>query len=173
MSEDRSTPPSASQDGGGTRLPPPAFPQDRDGRSGARPASGSGGGVRPPGDPEGISDDAFIPPDAPIVRNAPPRKPEDFEQVMRRHHEVVEPVPGAEEENGEAASDRGDDGADALPARPVDPAVADLVARVGELADALRDRGEAGLRTSPEMSRFEATLRAYCVGYLAGLRRGG
>jgi hypothetical protein len=54
-----------------------------------------------------------------------------------------------------------------------DPAVADLVRRVTALADSLREKGEAGLRSTPEMTRFETTLRAYCVGYLAGLRRGG
>lgn len=51
-----------------------------------------------------------------------------------------------------------------------DPSVADLVLRIGRLADALRDRGEAALETTPDMSRFEATLRSYCVGYLTGRR---
>ena len=51
-----------------------------------------------------------------------------------------------------------------------DPHVMELVAMVGVLAEALKRRGEAGLRSLPGMSRFEATLRAYCVGYLAGRR---
>jgi len=51
-----------------------------------------------------------------------------------------------------------------------DPYVMDLVQKVGKLAEALRTRGEAGLRTAPEMDRFESTLRGYCVGYLAGRR---
>jgi hypothetical protein len=41
---------------------------------------------------------------------------------------------------------------------------------VAKLAEALRRRGESGLRATPEMTRFEATLRSYCVGYLAGRR---
>jgi len=51
-----------------------------------------------------------------------------------------------------------------------DPHVAELVDAIVRLGEALQRRGEAGLRTSPEMSRFDATLRAYCVGYLAGRR---
>lgn len=51
-----------------------------------------------------------------------------------------------------------------------DPHVAELTTAVAKLAEGLRRRGEAGLHASPEMSRFEATLRAYCVGYLAGRR---
>ena len=37
-------------------------------------------------------------------------------------------------------------------------------------AEALRARGEAGLLTHAEMSRFEWTLRSYCSGYIAGRR---
>jgi len=51
-----------------------------------------------------------------------------------------------------------------------DPALRDLTEVVAKLAEALRRRGEAGLHASTDMSRFEATLRAYCVGYLAGRR---
>lgn len=51
-----------------------------------------------------------------------------------------------------------------------DPHVMELVKALGKLAEAVRSRGEAGLRAAPEMSRFEATMRAYCVGYLAGRR---
>lgn len=51
-----------------------------------------------------------------------------------------------------------------------DPHVAELAAAVGRLDLQLNERGEAALRVDPEMSRFEATLRAYCVGYLAGRR---
>ena len=46
----------------------------------------------------------------------------------------------------------------------------ELTEAVGKLAQALRHRGEAGLRTTPDMGRFDATLRAYCIGYLAGRR---
>lgn len=55
----------------------------------------------------------------------------------------------------------------------LDPALRDLTDAVVKLAESLRRRGEAGLHASPEMSRFEATLRAYCVGYLAGRRAEG
>jgi len=51
-----------------------------------------------------------------------------------------------------------------------DPHVIELMTAVAKLAESVRRRGEAGLRATPEMSRFEATLRAYCVGYLAGRR---
>jgi len=51
-----------------------------------------------------------------------------------------------------------------------DPHVLELTEAVSKLAQALKQKGEAGLRAHPEMSRFEATLRAYCVGYLAGRR---
>ena len=61
------------------------------------------------------------------------------------------------------------------PASPryTDPHVAGLVKQVGRLADALRDQREAGLRTTADMSRFESTLRAYCVGYLVAQRETG
>ena len=51
-----------------------------------------------------------------------------------------------------------------------DPHVMALIESVSKLAEALRHQGEAGLHATPEMSRFEATLRADCVGYLAGRR---
>ena len=41
---------------------------------------------------------------------------------------------------------------------------------VSKLAADIKQKGEAGLRSTLEMGRFEATLRAYCVGYLAGRR---
>lgn len=51
-----------------------------------------------------------------------------------------------------------------------DPHVTELMTAVAKLAEAVRRKGEAGLRATLDMSRFEATLRAYCVGYLAGRR---
>ena len=48
--------------------------------------------------------------------------------------------------------------------------VMEVMGAVAKLADALQRKGEAGLRSSPDMSRFEATMRSYCVGYLAGRR---
>ena len=57
--------------------------------------------------------------------------------------------------------------------RYTDTHVAGLVLHVGRLANALRDHGEAGLRTTADMDQFEATLRAYCVGYLVAQREAG
>jgi hypothetical protein len=51
-----------------------------------------------------------------------------------------------------------------------EPHVSELVDAVRKLAAALEHRGEGGLRVTPGMTRFEAQLRAYCVGYLAGRR---
>lgn len=56
------------------------------------------------------------------------------------------------------------------PEYPADPHFRRLTEMVGTLSHALHDRGEAGLRTTEGMSRFEATLRAYCVGWLAARR---
>ena len=122
-------------------------------------------------DAEGFSDDVFIDPDAPIVRTEPPHKPDDFEEVVRggsggaalAEMGVVTGI-GDYSHLAEAES------LDLEPQAYEDEAVADLVRVVGRLADALRARGEAGLRASPDMTRFEATLRAYCVGYLARRR---
>jgi len=54
-----------------------------------------------------------------------------------------------------------------------DPHVRELVVALSKLAEAVRRRGEAGLRVTTDMSRFESTLRGYCVGYLAGRRADG
>ena len=51
-----------------------------------------------------------------------------------------------------------------------DPHVIEVAGAVERLAGALKSKGEAGLKATPLMSRFEATLRAYCVGYIAGRR---
>jgi hypothetical protein len=62
---------------------------------------------------------------------------------------------------------------DLISHRYTDPHVAGLVLHVGRLASALRDHGEAALRTTADMNRFEATLRTYCVGYLVAQREAG
>ena len=51
-----------------------------------------------------------------------------------------------------------------------DPHLMELTVMVSKLAESLKAKGEAGLRIVPEMTRFEATLRGYCVGYVAGRR---
>ena len=170
-------------------LPPPAFPPGSKRR--VRPAVTDGGvpedafispdapiergsipddAIFSPDDPivrsgTRMPEDAFFSPDEPVVRDAPPVKPEDFEAV----------VSGAMEEEGESEvvvtgmnldahkSARGGHRFD-------DPHVEMLYAKLVGLVKGVKEKGEAGLRTSSEMSRFEATLRGYCVGYLAGLR---
>jgi len=101
-----------------------------------------------------VPEGAFISPDEPIHRFATPLGVEDLDPG-----EVV--VTGI-----------GDDAhldADEL-ALGFDPYVLEVVEKVGALAEALKRRGEAGLKATPEMTRFEATLRSYIVGYLAGRR---
>ena len=118
--------------------------------------------------------EVFISPDEPIVRSSSRIAPGAFISPD-------EPMPQRGQSSDNAMDDEegvvtgiGDDPHLELEDLTVtlhsDPAVADLVVKVGRLAEALRDRGEAGLRTTPDMNRFEATLRAYCVGYLAGQR---
>ena len=51
-----------------------------------------------------------------------------------------------------------------------DPHLMELIRAISTLSDALHRKGEGGLRSHSEMTRFEATLRSYCVGYLAGRR---
>jgi len=111
-----------------------------------------------------VPEDAFFSPDQPVVRQAPPTKPEDFEAVMKGL--------AADDDNDVVVTGMGLDshmrggGEKAIE----DPHVERLYVSLRALTKGVRERGEAGLRTSPEMSRFEATLRGYCVGYLAGLR---
>jgi hypothetical protein len=147
------------------RLPPPAFPPGQ--RRRAHPNSGprtpsatspSGDRAHSAGDP---MSQAFISPDEPL----PERKLELTPEFAKP---AVQPTEGNE---GEVV------GMDLDPhTSPIevvwggDPHVMELVESVNKLAEALRRRGEAGLRAEPSMSRFEATLRAYCVGYLAGRR---
>jgi hypothetical protein len=147
------------------RLPPPAFPPGaRRGQVGhdvASSASALGDAFISPDDPmpprSEVPDDAFISPDEPIVR--------------KRAAAIVSIDPEEEVVTG-VVTGMGDD-AHLDPgelAAGGDPHVTDLVETVAKLAEALRRKGEAGLRTGPDMTRFEATLRAYCVGYLAGRR---
>lgn len=122
---------------------------------------------------EEISDEAFISPDEPIVRTGPPTKPADFEEVVGgRRSRDEEMEEGEVLVTGMGNDPHLDDEGMQAVERYGDRHVADLVLMVGELADSLRQRGESALRSRPGMSRFEATLRAYCVGYLAGKREG-
>jgi hypothetical protein len=111
---------------------------------------------------------AFISPDDPL----PPRN----DRVTGAFISPEDPLPRRREST--AADDEGvvtGMGFDAHldPAELVtggDPHVIEVIDAVRKLADVLKRKGEAGLRAPPGMSRFEATLRAYCVGYLAGRR---
>ena len=172
------------------RLPPPAFPphqhiQPRRNHRRSAEDTETGGGV---------PDDAFISPDEPIVRSGLRIAKDAFispddpivRSSLRFAQEALispdEPLPPRDAEHVDTdevvVTGIGDDphlGPEELgPARHEDPIVADLALRVGRLADGLRDRGEATLRTTADMNSFETTLRAYCVGYLAAQRhRGG
>ncbi|MSR36480.1 MAG: hypothetical protein EXR95_07550 [Gemmatimonadetes bacterium] len=175
----RTRPESQGSNGAGTgpreldRLPPPAFPPGQRGAPpvrARRPAdarlTGSEGAG---GEEEGVPDDAFISPDEPIVRSGSRIAAGAFispDDPMRAREDM--------DAEDAVATGIGDDPhlgqEDLALARHADPHVADLVVRVGRLADSLRDLGEAGLRVTPDMGRFDATLRAYCVGYLAAQR---
>jgi hypothetical protein len=50
--------------------------------------------------------------------------------------------------------------------------VAELARMVRKLADGLSNRGEVALKATPDLTPFEATLRAYCVGFLSRAREG-
>ena len=187
MADDRQTPqddPRASGNGNGKggdrpeldRLPPPAFPPGQ--RSAHRrnvrlSDAGQAGGE------EGVPDDAFISPDDPIVRTGTRIASDAFispdEPIARRDPlDTGDDDLGADEGMVTGIGDDAHLGRRELALTSyADEHVADIVMKVGRLADALRERGEAGLKTTPDMSRFEATMRAYCVGYLAAQRDAG
>ena len=151
------------------RLPPPAFPPDERGakyRRSLRTPLGEPGPaqrVGPDSGEPGVPDEAFISPDEPIVREGSRIAPDAF---IFPDEPAPDPGPG----EGVVTGIGNDSHLDEEDSTPADPHVAGLVLQVGRLADALRDHGEAGLSTTADMSRFEATLRAYCVGYLVAQR---
>lgn len=107
---------------------------------------------------------AFISPDDPM----PQRRPD---AVFDAFISPDEPMPDRDDEEG-VVTGMGSD-PHMSPEELVsggDPHVIELIGTVGRLAEALRRKGEAGLKAGPHMTRFEATLRAYCLGYLAGRR---
>ncbi len=143
-------------------LPPPAFPPGARRRQVAEDIAGTaedlGQAFISPDDPiptrTEVPEDAFILPDDPI----PPRTSVPEEVFISPDDVRVTGIgDNAHLDPGEIAT-------------AGDPYVTDLVEQVAKLAEALRRKGEAGLRTTADMTRFEATLRAYCVGYLAGRR---
>jgi hypothetical protein len=177
----------------GGRLPPPAFPPGS--RKHAQRNSAPANADAPKGETAprpSVSDSAFISPDDPMPARAdklasafilpddpmPERRPDPMLGAFISHEEPlpkrealgVRRTMGKPEEGvvtglgSNAHMDKGE-----LVAAG-DPHVMELTEAVSKLAQALRRKGEAGLRSSAEMSRFDATLRAYCVGYLAGRR---
>ncbi|MEX2467415.1 MAG: hypothetical protein WD995_10925 [Gemmatimonadota bacterium] len=154
-----------SEDRKPTRLPPPAFPPG----SRRHPAAGAGAGAtgapivdgaRPA---PGSLDEAFVLPDDPDSGDG-----QGFTFIS-----PDEPMPerGTTVEEG-TVTGIGDDAhlEPEVIAAGGDPHVRELVHAVSKLTAALEKRGEVGLRVTPDMDRFEATLRAYCVGYLVGRR---
>lgn len=154
------------------RLPPPAFPPGSR-KHRARNSSG------PPLSAATVErgDDAFISPDDPL-----PDRLDSFGEALISPDE---PLPERRGEMSDAFEDAhaaavGDGEAVGMNMNPHrdpeetvsggDPHVMELMDAVAKLAQAVRQKGEAGLRATPEMTRFESTLRAYCVGYLAGRR---
>lgn len=161
-----------------SRLPPPAFPpgtRKHVHRNSTSPKKGAAADADPfisPDEPIPPRSDAvagaFISPDDPI----PPRG----DKVAGAFISPDDPIParaqGGEPEAEGVVTGIGFD-AHLDPEELVtggDPYVLEVVDAVRKLADALKRKGEAGLRALPGMSRFEATLRSYCVGYLAGRR---
>jgi hypothetical protein len=139
----------ADEEQSGRRLPPPAFPPGRGG-----PRSGT---VRE-ADPGELGEALISPTDPRPVRapeveedDALPTEidPDDVMVTGMGHDPRLDPLEVVLAE---------------------DPPVMEVVETVGRLAEALKLRGKAALRVTPGMSTFESTLRAYCVGYLAGRR---
>lgn len=162
-----------------TRLPPPAFPP------GSRKHfhTNSDRAPSPTRSPEGVTDDAFISPDDPLPERKsgmgegfispddplPERRPDP---VFDAFISPDDPMPSREALEEGVVTSIGDDphlDPEEL-ASGGDPHVMEVTGAVERLAGALKQRGEAGLKATPQMSRFEATLRAYCVGYIAGRR---
>jgi hypothetical protein len=112
-------------------------------------------------------DEAFISPDDPI----PARRPDAVFDAFISPDDPLPPRVELEPEEG-IVTGMGDDphlDPEELSSGG-DPHVLEVSGAVERLAEALKRKGEAGLRATLAMSRFEATLRSYCVGYIAGRR---
>ena len=180
------------------RLPPPMFPPGSRRRRVRRPptpspapeddVAGAGGipddafispdepiqggtgqereaGTSPVAEDANLAESAFISPDEPIVRTSVPHAPEDYEEVIGGWDEDEDVLvtgigddPHLSDEDIQAIESFGDSH------------VADLFKALDRLTDAVRAKGEGGLKSTSDMTPFEISLRAYCVGYLAGRR---
>jgi len=168
-----------------SRLPPPAFPPGS--RRHVHRNNSASHTARSPVR-TGVDDDAFISPDDPLPERRDPVaeafiSPDDPlpERTAAAALEAAFFRPGGsfgdtdddpgEHEEGVVTGMGSDPHMDPEElSSGGDPHVIEVAKAVGKLAEALKRRGEAGLRTTMDMSRFEATLRAYCVGYIAGRR---
>ncbi len=181
MREDNeSTAAGSNHDGSGDAsrpsLPPPAFPPGMRRRQVRQPAHAPAkkeSAFISPDDPLPSRDDtlagAIISPDEPLVREDRGAFISPDDPFPDRG---IPTAPDGDDDAEGVVTGMGDD-AHLDPeelAAGGDPYVLDLMNKVSTLAEALKRRGEAGLRSTPNMDRFEATLRAYCVGYLAGRR---
>ena len=184
-----------SDDSRGSRLPPPAFPpgsRKRLSNNNFAPVESTelDGALISPDEPiperEHSVEDAFISPDDPM----PERKDPIVEPAISRQQasgsfdSPKDPTPPGDNvapDTGELPQFEAEGGVvtgmgmdEHIETEELlsggDPYVMDLVQKIGKLAEALRAKGEAGLRSTPEMDQFEATLRGYCVSYLAGRR---
>jgi hypothetical protein len=167
-----------------TRLPPPVFPPGH--RKHFRTNSSHPDRAAPGSGASEAEGDAFISPDEPIPprpdaldealispNEALPERPPKavFDAFISPDHPTPDRGPEGEEEEGVATGMGHDPHLD--PGELVaggDPHVIEVSGALERLAAAMKAKGEAGLKATTQMSRFEATLRAYCVGYIAGRR---
>lgn len=161
-----------------SRLPPPAFPP------GARKQVHRNSRGADPAPPVEAPEDAYISPDEPMPARSRAPTPEagamggafisPDEPIPERRIELAEAFQTETIEQGEEGQVVGMDLNPHLEPEEIssggDPHVLEVMQAVGKLSESLKRRGEAGLRSAPQMTRFEATLRSYCVGYLAGRR---
>ena len=165
-----------SENSNGSRLPPPAFPPGTR-KHVIRTVGAVEASVEEPASPEA----AFISPDEPLPPRADPMGdafispddpiPERRIELLPEFETDVRFEPGEEGVVVGMDLDAHLDEAEIVSGG--DPHVMEVMAAVANLAESIKNRGEAGLHASPEMSRFEATLRSYCVGFLAGRRAEG
>lgn len=172
-----------SENSNESRLPPPAFPPGSRRHAVHRNSDGRPSDADADPDAESV-DEAFISPDDPLPERTD--LPEGTDSINQAFISPDEPLPERKIELADAFLDAHAAGLveegevvgmdldpHLQPSEAVskgDPHVEELMTAVAKLAESVRRRGEAGLRATPEMSRFEATLRAYCVGFLAGRR---